>query len=336
MKWYNLLSAPIALCYGAAVVIRNSLYRAHVLHSHHVSVPTICVGNLAVGGTGKTPFVEYLIRLLSPHYHVAVLSRGYRRRTKGFVLASSESTAITIGDEPMQIHQKFPDIPVAVCADRVEGVCRLQQLCPDVQVVILDDAMQHRKIKCGFTILLTAYDNLYIDDHFLPLGTLRDAVHESLRAAAVVVTKCPPTMRPIDQRIVDNKLHLPTFQQLYFSCIQYENIPEQQRVLLLTGIAHPEYLFQAVRQHNPSTRLYAYPDHHRFTQKDVQKIADLASQYDLVLTTEKDRVRLDTLSLPDSLLYKLQVVPISTTLTNADNLQRQLRQYINENLQPKK
>jgi len=336
MKWYNLLAAPIAVCYGAAVHVRNDLYRAHILHSHSVSIPTICVGNLAVGGTGKTPFVEYLIRLLSPSYQVAVLSRGYRRKTRGFVLASSEATALTIGDEPMQIHQKFPDIPVAVCADRVEGVNHLQQLCPHVQVVILDDAFQHRQIKCGFSILLTAHDRLYVDDHYLPMGTLRDAPHESLRAAAVVVTKCPTTMQPIDRRIVGNKLHLPTFQQLYFSYIQYENIPDHQRVLLLTGIASPEYLLQEVKKHNPNTRLMAYPDHYRFTKQDMQKISAEAARYDVVLTTEKDYVRLLTLSLPSELIHKIQVVPISITLNDEENMLRQIRQYINENLQPKK
>jgi len=336
MKWYNIASAPIAFLYGTAVVIRNGLYKAHVFPSHSVNIPTICVGNLAVGGTGKTPFVEYLISLLTPHYQVAVLSRGYKRKTHGFVLATSESTALTIGDEPMQIHRKFPQIPVAVCGDRLEGIRRLQQLHPDIQVVILDDAFQHRKIKCGFNILLTAYDNLYMDDHFLPMGTLRDAPRESLRAAAIVVTKCPPTMRPIDRRIVDTKLHLPTFQQLCFSSIIYQNIPENKKILLLTGIAHPEYLLKEVKQSNPSTKLVAFPDHYQFTAKDIEKIANMAEHYDLVLTTEKDKMRLETIEMPASLLSKLTVVPITISLTNADNLIRQIRQYINENLHPKK
>jgi len=336
MKWYNIISAPIALLYGAAVMLRNGLYKAHVLHAHHVGVPTICVGNLAVGGTGKTPFVEYLLRMLSPHYHVAVLSRGYRRKTKGFILADADSTARTIGDEPMQIHQKFPDIPVAVCVNRVEGVRRLQQLLPNLQVVILDDAFQHRSIHCGMNILLTAYDHLYIDDHFLPLGTLRDAKHESLRAAAIVVTKCPATMRPIDQRIVDNKLHLPAFQQLYFSHIEYAQIPSAQRVLLLTGIANPEYLYHEVKQLNPSTILKAYPDHYDFTARDLSQLAAEAEKADVVLTTEKDYARLSAIDLPEALQSKLQTVPITVTLTNPDNLYRQVRQYINENLQPQK
>jgi len=336
MKWYHILSAPLALLYGAGVLLRNGLYKTKLLYTHHVSVPTICVGNLAVGGTGKTPFVEYLIRMLSPHYQVAVLSRGYRRQSRGFVLADAQSSALTIGDEPMQIHTKFPQIPVAVCKDRIEGIRRLQAQFPHLQAVILDDAFQYRKLRCGFNILLTAYDNLYIDDHFLPMGTLRDARMESLRASAIVVTKCPPTMRPIDQRIVDTKLHLPTFQQLCFSRIEYANMPSNKKILLLTGIARPEYMLDEVRRHNPATRLLAYPDHHRFTEKEIARITDIARQYDMVLTTEKDYVRLIALALPKSLMNKLRSLPITISLTDADNLERAIRQYINENLQPKK
>jgi len=336
MKWYQILSAPLALLYGAGVKLRNGLYRTKLLYVHHVSIPTICVGNLAVGGTGKTPMVEYLIRLLSKQYHVAVLSRGYKRRSRGFVLADKKSTALTIGDEPMQIHMKFPKIPVAVCKDRIDGIKRLQLACKDVQVVILDDAYQYRKLSCGFNILLTAYDRLYIDDYFLPMGTLRDSKHESLRAAAVVVSKCPPTMRPIDRRIVDTKLHLPVFQQLYFSSINYLEIPTNKRVLLVTGIAHPEYLLEEVKKTNPTTHLMAYPDHYRYTDKDMAKIAEEAKKYDIVLTTEKDYVRMLTLPLSKTLVGKLKSVPISTSLTNAENLERQLHQYINENIQPKK
>jgi len=322
--------------YSLTLAIRNFMYDKNICKSNKAPVPTICVGNISVGGTGKTPFVEYLIRLLSPHYRVAVLSRGYRRKTHGFVLADSSSSALTIGDEPMQIHTKFPNVPVAVCRNRVEGIHRLQQLCPDVQVVLLDDAFQHRQIRCGYNILLTAYDNLYIDDHFLPMGSLRDAKLESHRAAAVVVTKCPDTLRPIDRRIVDTKLHLPSFQQLCFATILYEDIPQQKKTLLLTGIAHPEYLYQQVKKYNPTTRLMAFPDHYRFSTRDIERIDAEATNYQQVLTTEKDYARLCANSLPETLAAKLNVVPITLSLTNADNLERDIRQYINEQLQPKK
>ncbi len=336
MAWYNVLAAPFAGLYGLASLIRNELFAVGVLPSHTVSIPTVCVGNLAVGGTGKTPFVEYLVRMLQKDYHVAVLSRGYRRRTRGFVLADEHATSLTIGDEPLQIHRKFPDVPVAVCKDRVHGIHRLQALYPDLQVVILDDAYQYRRLRCGFYILLTAFDRLYIDDYFLPMGRLRDNRQESLRASAVVVTKCPENMTPIDRRIVDTKLHLPVFQQLCFAHIQYPVLPAKNRALLLTGIAHPEHLLAYVEQKCAHVQLLSYPDHHNFSARDVQQIAAKAQKADIVFTTEKDYVRLVSMALPKDLNKKLYPVPIAISVSGSDDLERQIRQYINENIHTKK
>lgn len=332
MKIQDLILAPLSWLYGTVISIRNGLYKADILHSHTVSIPTIAVGNLAVGGTGKTPFVEYLIRTLSPHYNVAVLSLGYKRRTRGFVMADENATALTIGDEPMQIHQKFPSIPVAVCKDRIHGIHCLQQQVPNLQVVILDDAFQYRRLRCGFYILLTAYDRLYIDDHFLPWGRLRDNKHESLRASAVVVTKCPPQMRPIDQRIVDTKLHLPVFQHLHFASIAYPSLVTNQRVLVVTGIANPEYLVNQVKMSNPKTSVLSYPDHHTFTDNDIATIAKAAETVDIIYTTEKDYMRFATMELPESIKTKLQTVPISVQITDEAVLIKHLHQYINENI----
>ncbi len=332
MKIQNIILAPLSWLYGLVISIRNGLYKADILHSRTVSIPTIAVGNLAVGGTGKTPFVEYLIRTLSPHYKIAVLSLGYKRRTHGFVLADENASALTIGDEPMQIHQKFPSIPVAVCKDRIHGIHRLQQLVPNLQAVILDDAFQYRRLCCGFYILLTAYDRLYIDDHFLPWGRLRDNKHESLRASAVVVTKCPPQMQPIDQRIVDTKLHLPVFQHLHFASIIYPELVTNQRVLVVTGIAHPEYLVDQIKQSNPKTSVLTYPDHHAFSDKDIAAITKAAQAVDIIYTTEKDYTRLATTDLPDSVRTKLQTIPISVQITDEEVLVKHLHQYINENI----
>ncbi|MCQ2310336.1 MAG: tetraacyldisaccharide 4'-kinase [Paludibacteraceae bacterium] len=336
MRWYQILSAPVAGIYALVSIVRNGLYKTRLLHVSRVSVPTICVGNLAVGGTGKTPFVEYLIRTLQNDYHVAVLSRGYKRKTHGFVLADKTATALTIGDEPIQIHSKFPHIPLAVCADRVHGIHQLQKLYPDIQVVILDDAYQYRRLKCGYYILLTAYDRLYIDDYFLPMGCLRDNKNESMRASAIVVTKCPETMRPIDQRIIDTKLHLPVFQQLCFSRIVYPELPAGKRVLLLTGIAHPEYLIEHVRKTCPSVQTMTYPDHYSFKTRDIQLIAERADSVDVVLTTEKDYMRLKNMKLPPALAKKLRPLPISIEVLDDTNLIRQIHQYINENLHSEK
>ena len=215
------LLAPFSWLYGFGLAIRHTLYDNHLLPSHEVDIPTICVGNLAVGGTGKTPHVEYLIRLLSPTYKVAVLSRGYKRKTHGFVLADENANASTIGDEAMQIHSKFPHVAVAVCEDRVRGVRMLKKQVEGLQVVILDDAYQHRAIRCGYYILLTPYDQLYIDDHLLPWGRLRDLKTRALKANCIIVTQCPPDAQPIDFRVIDNRLHLPTYQHLFFSQVKY-------------------------------------------------------------------------------------------------------------------
>jgi tetraacyldisaccharide 4'-kinase len=297
-----------------------------------VNVPTICIGNLAVGGTGKTPMTEYLVRLLSEKYNVAVLSRGYGRKTTGFRLASASDTAETIGDEPMLIHLHFPNIPVAVCANRVEGIRRLCKLCPKVQCVILDDAYQHRHLRCGYYILLTAYDKLFVNDYMLPRGTLRDLPIESRRANTVVVTKCPPGMQPIDRRIVNNQLMLPSYQHLCYSSIAYGDVDLPGTPLLVAGIANPKPLLEYLKKQYPKTALMEYRDHHAFSHRDVQKILKLAEQFDCVVTTEKDYMRMQQTSLVQQLGEKLIVVPIKTDFgEDKETFDRAVMLYVAEN-----
>lgn len=328
----NLLLAPISWIYGLLVWLRNLLYDDHILRSTEVSIPTICVGNLAVGGTGKTPMSEYLIKLLSQNYKVALLSRGYGRQTSGFRLANEHDTAQTIGDEPMQIHRHFPDIPVAVCADRVKGVRRLQQLFPDLQCIILDDAYQHRKLRCGFSVLLTPYDRLYVHDHMLPWGRLRDLPSQSIRANVVVVTKCPDAMQPIDRRIVANALAMPSYQQLCFAQIAYQTLPLPATPLLLTGIANPLPILQHLQKQYPDTELMAFPDHHAFTNKDVKNILEKAKDYACVVTTEKDYMRLQQTSLVEELGEKLLVQSIQTDFgLDKETFDRAILLYVSEN-----
>ena len=328
----NYLLAPISWIYGFVVWLRNLLYDDHILHSTRVSIPTICVGNLAVGGTGKTPMAEYLIALLSPTYKVALLSRGYGRKTKGFRLANEQDTAQTIGDEPMQIHTHFPDIPVAVCEDRVKGVRRLQQLYPDLQCVILDDAYQHRKLRCGFYVLLTPYDRLYTNDHMLPWGRLRDLPNQSHRANVVVVTKCPEHMQPIERRIVSNNLQLASYQHLFYSSIGYAPIAVDSTPLLVTGIANPMPLLHHMQQQFPDTELFAFPDHHVFTNQDIIRIKEKAEHYEHIVTTEKDYMRLLQTSLIHELGDKLHVVRIQTNLgIDQDTFNREVLLYVSEN-----
>ena len=328
----NFLLAPISWIYGFVVWLRNLLYDDHILRSTKVSIPTICVGNLAVGGTGKTPMAEYLLSLLSANYKVALLSRGYGRKTHGFRLANEHDTAQTIGDEPMQIHLRFPDIPVAVCADRVKGVKQLQHLYPDLQCVILDDAYQHRSLSCGFYILLTPYDCLYTNDHMLPWGRLRDLPNQSHRANVVVVTKCPEHMQPIERRIVSNNLQLASYQHLFYSSIGYAPIAVDSTPLLVTGIANPMPLLHHMQQQFPDTELFAFPDHHVFTNQDIIRIKEKAEHYEHIVTTEKDYMRLLQTSLIYELGDKLHVVRIQTNLgIDQDTFNREVLLYVSEN-----
>ena len=325
------LLAPLSWLYAFGVWVRNVLYDDHVLPSYKVDVPTIAIGNLAVGGTGKTPMTEYLIRLLSPNYKVAVLSRGYGRKTSGFRIANEHDNAKTIGDEPMLIHTHYPDIPVAVCADRVQGVKQLQYQIPDLQCIILDDAYQHRKLRAGFYILLTSYDKLYVHDHILPFGTLRDLPAESARANAVVVTKCPKTMQPIDRRIVSNSLRLASYQHLYYSSIGYAPLRISSTPLLVAGIANPAPLLEHLRQSFPDTELLAFADHRHFTKGDIKFILSKAEQYKHVVTTEKDYMRMQQTPLLEALGKKLHVLPIQTDLgIDQDAFDRQILLYVSE------
>ena len=314
MSW-RWLAAPLAAIYGGAVALRHLLYDEHLLPKYEPRIPTICVGNLAVGGTGKTPIVEYLIRLLQSNgYSVGVLSRGYKRRTHGLMIASSAATADTIGDEAMQIHRKFPDVLVAVCEDRVSAIKRIQKMPNHPDVILLDDAYQHRAIICGLNILLTAYDRLYVHDHLLPWGTLRDLPYRATKANIVVVTKCPDSIRPIDKRVVDNSLRPATFQHLYFSRMKYADAAIEGVPLVLTSIARPEYIIEHVRAIEPQTQVLTYPDHHRFTSSDVKTILQRAERCDCILTTEKDMQRLLLTDLQEHVSKPVIVLPITITI----------------------
>lgn len=329
----SIVLSPVAWLYGLGVWIRNELYDSHILRSRTVPIPTIGVGNLAVGGTGKTPMTEYIVSLLLSHgFRVAILSRGYGRKTRGFRLADDNDTALTIGDEPMQMHRHFPNVPVAVCADRVQGVHQLQALHPDLQCVVLDDAFQHRRLRCGYYVLLTPYDRLYVHDRLLPCGHLRDLPKQSLRANTIVVTKCPPTMQPIDCRVVSNTLRLPSYQHLCFARICYPPLRLPGTPLVVTGIANPEYLFRYVQQQYPDAQLLAFPDHHTFTDADIESILAQADAYDCVLTTEKDRMRFEQTVLPERLGSKLQVLPIEIDLGgDKKTFDRDILMYVAEN-----
>jgi len=300
---------PFALLYSFAVRLRNCLFDCKLLPSEQFPVPVICVGNLAVGGTGKTPMTEYLIRLLKPKYRLAVLSRGYKRQTKGFILSSQASKSTEIGDEPYQIKMKFPDIHVAVDEDRRDGIRHLLSLPENIrpEVILLDDAFQHRYVRPSFSIVLTDCHRLFYQDHLLPVGRLREPVSGIKRADLVVVTKCDVLMEKERFAEIRGKLNLYGNQKLFFSKIVYdEPIPlfsnklnslnRDMEVLLIAGIASPEPFIKEVKRRFLNVSTVLFPDHHAFTEKNFAELSIGFGQMNptkrFILTTEKDAVRL--------------------------------------------
>jgi len=299
MQLIRKLLFPISLIYALVVFVRNRLYDMGVFKSTSFSVKTICIGNLSVGGTGKTPMVEWLIRSLPTRYKIAVLSRGYRRKSSGFILASSFTKVAAIGDEPFQLFAKFPNIVVAVDANRRNGILRLQQeVQPDV--VLLDDAFQHRKVKPDYVMLLTTYDNLYTDDWYLPTGNLRDAKYAAERAHCIVVTKCPESLRKAEQEAIQKKIDPMEQQTVLFAYLSYGNeavgldhsLPlsafKDKKVSLVTGIANPKPLVSYLNAQGISFEHLAYKDHHFFSKGELE----ILKHKECILTTEKDYVRL--------------------------------------------
>jgi tetraacyldisaccharide 4'-kinase len=325
---------PFAILYGFITSIRNFLFDKGILKSYSFDIPIIAVGNLSVGGTGKTPQIEYLIRLLSPKYKVATLSRGYKRQSKGFILADSTSNAEILGDEPFQFYEKFKDIQVAVDADRKNGIEKLLSQTEKPEVILLDDAFQHRKVKAGFYILLTSYGDLYSDDFMLPTGNLRESKRGAERANLVIVTKCPSNLSLDEQNRIKTKLKLESSQDLYFSYIDYDEFiysesksmkVEQVRnvdKLLLAGIAKPEPFFGGLQQENDEQLVY--PDHHHFTEKDIIEIKN-KSQNKLIITTEKDFVRLKG-RIPNEQLFYLPIR--SLFLSASENFDKTITNYV--------
>jgi len=301
------LLTPIGWIYGAIIRLRHRLYDQGILPSRRPEVRTVCVGNLSTGGTGKTPFVEYLVTRLQGRYAVATLSRGYRRRTRGFRLAGGADTAETIGDEPMQLHLRFPEVPVAVGEDRVSAIETLLRLRPDTGLVILDDAFQHRRLRAGFNILLTDHALPYTRDRLLPAGNLRDHPAAAARADVVVVTKCPPDMGQEEAGRRTAEFGRPP-ERVFFSCLRYAALRDfhagpppvpdpRSRVLLVCGIADPAALVRHLKSAFTRVELLRFPDHHRFRAADIDRILDAArpgaADEAWVVTTEKDAVRLE-------------------------------------------
>ena len=302
----RLLLYPFALIYGAVVWMRNRLYDTGFFSSVSFSVPVISVGNLSVGGTGKTPHVEYLIRLLQYQYRVATMSRGYKRRTQGFLLADENTNALRIGDEPMQYHMKYPEVTVSVSEERITGIPRLLQQKPDTEIVLLDDAYQHRSVKPGLNILITDYARPFYKDYILPYGRLRESRAAYSRADVIIVSKCPAVINEEEARIIRQDINPLPHQQIFFSTLRYHtaydfftNVPvllDGKQVLVVCAIAKPEQLVKYVTQKAERVHTLSYPDHHYFVSKDLEEIKAAYDNWKekdtIILTTEKDAARL--------------------------------------------
>ena len=347
---------PFSWLYGGVVKMRNFCFDVGLLKSRAFHVPVIAVGNITVGGTGKTPHVEYLIRLLREKFGVAVLSRGYKRKTRGYLFADADTTAREIGDEPFQMKTKFPDVSIAVDGKSVRGIQRLTDNDEKLDVILLDDAFQHRYVKPGVNILLVDYHRLIIYDKLLPAGRLREPLSGKNRADIVIVTKCPKELKPMEFRVITKAMNLYPYQHLYFTTLDYgelqpvfnenenqngnenedenENrkdsvacgLPADSNVLLLTGIASPRQMEEDLRPKVQSLTLLTYPDHHHFSRKDVRHINETFDQMPspkLIITTEKDAARLTALEgLSDEVRMHLYALPVRISFMQREQEQK--------------
>ena len=343
---------PFSWIYGSIVRFRNWLFDMGLKKSKSFSIPIISVGNITVGGSGKTPHVEYLIRLLHDKAKIAVLSRGYKRKSHGYVLAEESTTMPEIGDEPFQMHQKFSDIYVAVDAKRARGIENLQndEATKDVDVVLLDDAFQHRYVKPGINILLVDYHRLIIYDKMLPAGRLREPLSGKNRADIVIITKCPKDLKPMEFRVLTKAMDLYPFQKLYFTSINYDTpkgvFEEKQieldklqdyHVLLLTGIASPKQMEHDLKPMTKDITNLSFGDHHSFKGKDIDRINDTFESMPeprIIITTEKDAVRLrETDGLYEKVKSNMYELPIKVSfmLDQQDNFNEKIISYVRKN-----
>lgn len=331
---------PLSWLYGIIVFVRNKLFDWKILKQKEYDIPIISVGNITVGGTGKTPHIEYLIEVLSSRFRVAVLSRGYKRKSRGFIIATDDSTALEIGDEPFQIKDKYPEIIVAVDAKRQRGIENLLALPPDKKpdIILLDDAFQHRYVKPSYTILLTDFNRLMSHDTLLPAGRLREPAYHAEKANMVIVTKCPSSINPLEQRLIAKDLKIFPYQDLFYTTFRYndliplssekEKLPlsslKDKEVIIVTGIANPRPLHKAVRKYTRKISAMQYPDHYLFKQKDI---ANIKSAYDkiphvnkLILVTEKDAARLKASKhLDEDLKQSIYYLPIQVVFVNEED-----------------
>ena len=345
---YSLI--PISLLYSIGIWIRNLFFDWGILRSETYPIPVISIGNLSVGGTGKTPHTEYIIRLLKDKYRIAVLSRGYKRKTSGFILATSNSSCREIGDEPFQMKNKFPDILIAVDANRRRGIQTLLSLPQEKkpEIILLDDAYQHRYVHPSLSIVLSDFHRLFYLDKLLPVGRFRESAKNINRADIIIITKCDKDIKPIDFRIIENNIKLKAHQSLYFTSIAYGEIAplfpttvkslnidkeKNDEVLLISGIANPTPFIQEAKRNFPKVKSVLFADHHTFSKADFKKLntifEKMNSSNKIILVTEKDAARLMNNPLvPESWKKYLYYLPITIQFRNKDNFDEIIKRHI--------
>jgi len=338
MRKLRLILFPFAGVYYLITLSRNYLFNKGLLHSKSYPLPVICVGNLSAGGTGKSPMTEYILRLLKDNHKIATLSRGYGRTTKGYRKVTPNNSATEVGDEPLQFAKKFSEVQVAVCENRQTGIEQLLRKEHAPEIIILDDAYQHRKVKPGLTLLLTAYGDLYTNDYLLPAGNLREPRRGAHRADLIVVTKCPPALSEFDRKSILAEIAPKDHQSLYFTSISYDdkvysnlgsstlNSLKVKKVTLVTGIANPKPLLDELKRQGLSFNHKSFSDHHNFTSSEIENLERL----ECILTTEKDYVRLQPLLKMKELYY----VPIQVKIVDdASNFDERVTQFV-KNFKP--
>ena len=343
----------LSLFYGIVSAIRNELFDLKILPSREFDLPIISIGNITVGGTGKTPHTEYIAQLLKSGFKVAILSRGYKRKTRGFFIVESTSKVKQVGDEPLQIKLKFNSVTVSVDASRVRGIEKLLALPEKPNVILLDDAFQHRYVTPGMNILLIDYNRLITKDSLLPYGRLRESASNKSRATIMIVTKCPAELKPIDERIITKELEVRPYQNLYFSTLEYGSLmpvfPEDITlksvvlvegitVLLVTGIANPSPLNEYLRHGSHDIHEMNFPDHHQYISKDLDRINvkfdSLPTVKKIIITTEKDMVRFRDLdTVPENIRKNMYYIPLKISFLNnaGKEFDRKILNYVKEN-----
>ncbi len=344
---------PLSWLYGLGVKTRNMMFDVGLLKSRAFKMPVIAVGNITVGGTGKTPHVEYLASMLKDRFRVAVLSRGYKRKSSGFIVANESTPMIEIGDEPYQMKHKLPDVTVAVDKNRCHGIDTLAELDKKLDVVLLDDAFQHRYVKPGINILLVDYHRLVIYDRLLPAGRLREPLKGKDRADIVIVTKCPKGMKPMEYRVITKAMQLYPYQELYFTTLEYEQLKPvfahevkqhasltqlaDTHVMVLSGIASPEQMMHDLSPLCKELTPVTFGDHHHFKKKDILRINDAFAAMPspaIIVTTEKDVTRLLTAKgLSDEVRSHLFALPIRISFLQdqQDKFNQQITGYVYKN-----